>query len=114
VSADAYKTHAGPWVERLKNEPPSAAKNGGEHNMVEIVSILIGVSFVLGGLVFAASYGAAYLFGKQTVSESAHYVNHRDIEKQRQSQIRDEEVTNTRASVADERPVPEIGDNTNN
>jgi len=78
--------------------------------MVEIVSILIGVSFVIGGMILAASYVAAYLYGQRDVSESAHYINVRDIETNRQQSVRDEELRNTKNSVADERPIPEIGE----
>lgn len=78
--------------------------------MVEIVSILIGISLVVGGLIFAASYLAAYVYGQRNVSESAHYVNYRDVETHRAGQVRDEELANTRASVADERPDPHKGE----
>ena len=78
--------------------------------MVDIVSILIGFAAIPLIGVVAASYLAAYFKGQQTVSESTHYVNMRDVETYRANSVRDEELRNTEASVQDERPVPQIGD----
>ena len=79
--------------------------------MVEIISLLTGVAFVISFMIFASSYVAFYLAGKQNVSESADYINMRDVENARRNSVRDEEVTNTELSVQDERPVPSTDDN---
>jgi len=77
--------------------------------MVEITSILIGMSFVLAFAVLALSYYALYLRGARDVSESEHYINTRDVETSRRERVRGEELVNTEASIQDERPVPQIG-----
>jgi len=78
--------------------------------MVDFASALIGAVALIAVVVIAASYLAAYKSGQQKVSESAHYVNMRDVETYRANSVRDEELRNTEASVQDERPVPQIGD----
>lgn len=78
--------------------------------MVDLISILIGFATLPLIAVVGLSYYALYVKGQQTVSESHHYVNTRDVETARQESVRDVELKNTEASVQDERPVPEIGD----
>jgi len=78
--------------------------------MVELVSILIGISVIPLLTVIALSYYGLYARGKLGVSESSHYVNTRDVETHRAESVRDVELKNTEASVQDERPIPDFGD----
>jgi hypothetical protein len=78
--------------------------------MVEIVSVLVGFAVIPLLAVVALSYYGLFAHGKLSVSESSHYVNTRDVETHRSESVRDVELKNTEASVADERPIPEFGD----
>jgi len=75
--------------------------------MVELISLLVGFAVIPLVVVVGLSYYALYLKGQLTVSESSHYVNVQDVETQRVEYVREAELSNTKASIRNERPDPE-------
>lgn len=75
--------------------------------MVELVSAVIGVAFVLGLVGLGLAFYGAYQTGVNSTLTHPKVTDHRAVEQHRSQRVRDEESRNTTVAIRDERTVPD-------